>query len=167
VPASVRDDLAMVPLIFLDIDGVLNSARYLAAHTDGEGVVIVDGAFDATAHVDPECVERLNRLVADTGASVVLSSSWRISFGMEKTQSSLAARGFAYQLADSTPRILGEPRHTEIRAYLSNYAEWPPFVILDDAAEAGIGLVEQFVHVRDGLEDAHIDQARAVLRNAT
>lgn len=54
---------AMSPLIFLDIDGVLNSAQFVAENTDGEGVIIVDGALDATAHVDPARVTRLDRLI--------------------------------------------------------------------------------------------------------
>lgn len=33
------------PLIFLDIDGVLNSTRFRAEHTGGDGAVTVDGAF--------------------------------------------------------------------------------------------------------------------------
>lgn len=32
----------MEPLIFLDIDGVLNTARFLSEHARGEGVAIVD-----------------------------------------------------------------------------------------------------------------------------
>ncbi len=146
----------MNPLIFLDIDGVLNSTRFIEESTDGEGVVIVNGEFDATAHIDPSRVVRLNALIAATGARVVLSSSWRQSFGLEKTQRSLRAKGFAHELADCTARFVGEDRHVEIRHYLAAFAEPPSFVILDDAVEAGAGFGERFVHVADGLEDAHV-----------
>lgn len=143
-------------LIFLDIDGVLNSRRFIEESTDGEGVIIVNGELDATAHIDPSRVVRLNALIAATGSRVILSSSWRQSFGLEKTQRSLRARGFAHELADCTARFVGEDRHVEIRHYLSSFAEPPSFVILDDAVEAGTGFGERFVHVADGLEDAHV-----------
>lgn len=151
----------MRPLIFLDIDGVLSSTRFIAENTGGEGVIIVDGELDATAHIDPACVARLDRLIYATSAIVVLSSSWRLLFGREKTQRSLKAKGFAHELADVTPRLHGEPRHREIAAYLSSYPA-RPFVVLDDEEEAGIDA--RFVHVRDGLEDEHVERALQVLR---
>jgi hypothetical protein len=146
-------------LIFLDIDGVLNSAQFIATQTGGEGVVIVDGEFDATHHLDPLRVARLNRLVAATSAEVILSSSWRVLFGVEKTQRSLVARGFAHALADATVRLPGEPRHVEIQSYLSGISEPFAHVVLDDATEAAQGADPCFVLVDDGLEDHHVDTA--------
>lgn len=154
----------MIPLIFLDIDGVLNSVQFIAENTNGEGVIIVDGELDATAHIDPARVARLNRLVGASGARVILSSSWRLLFGLVKTQSSLKAKGFAHELADVTMRLPGEARHLEIKSYLASLREEPPFVVLDDAEEAGIGFGHRFVRVPDGLEDEHVDLALRVLR---
>lgn len=51
------------PVLFLDIDGVLNGHEY-----DRE-------AESSTLH--PDCVARLNRVLADSECSVVLSSAWR------------------------------------------------------------------------------------------
>lgn len=164
----MSNDPSSSGLIFLDIDGVLNSALFLAESTDGEGVIIVDGEFDATAHIDPSCVTRLNALIEATGARVILSSSWRRSFGLEKTQRSLQTKGFAHQLADCTARFVGQERHVEIRHFLSMFTEPPSFVILDDDLEAGVGFGESFVHVADGLEDHHVERAIAILsRRAT
>jgi len=54
-------------LIFLDVDGVLN-------HSKSPGWV---GAEDN--HVlDKDCVDQINRVILQTGAKVVLSSSWRV-----------------------------------------------------------------------------------------
>jgi hypothetical protein len=153
----------MKPLIFLDIDGVLNSAQFLADNTNGEGVVIVDGAFDATGHIDPLRVARLNRLIDATGAGVVLSSSWRKLFGLERTQSSLRAKGFAHQITDCTVRLVGEPRHVEIESYLAALSTRPRFVILDDDEDAGVEFGPNFIHVPDGLEDEHVERARRIL----
>jgi hypothetical protein len=153
----------MKRLIFLDIDGVLNSAQFRAENTNGEGVVIVDGAFDATAHIDPLRVARLNRLIDTTGAEVVLSSSWRKLFGRERTQFSLKAKGFAHQITDCTVRLVGELRHVEIESYLAALGTHPRFVIFDDAEEAGVGFGPNFIHVLDGLEDDHIERACRIL----
>lgn len=154
----------MKRIIFLDIDGVLNSAQFLAGSTSGEGVVIVNGAFDATAHIDPQRVARLNRLIEATDAEVVLSSSWRKLFGLERTQSSLKARGFAHQITDVTARLAGEARRVEIESYLAALDTRPQFVILDDdAGEIGTGFGRNFVHVPDGLEDEHVERARRAL----
>jgi hypothetical protein len=153
----------MQPLLFLDIDGVLNCARFLAESTGGEGVIIVDGALDATAHIDPRRVARLDQLLDATGARVVLSSSWRLLFGIEKTQSSLRAKGFAHEIADATPRLPGEARHVEIACYLSSLRETPAFVILDDAEEAAGTFGRRFIRVTDGLEDEHVALAAQIL----
>jgi hypothetical protein len=153
-------------LLFLDIDGVLNSVQYLAEATGGEGVVIVNGELDATAHIDPTRVVRLNRIVERSGARVILSSSWRRSFGLEKTQRSLRSKGFLHELADETVRLIGHERHVEIRHYLLTFEAVPNFVVLDDALEAGVGLGDHFIHVPDGLEDAHAERAVAILTGA-
>jgi hypothetical protein len=108
-------------------------------------------------------VTRLNALIAVTGSRVILSSSWRQSFGLEKTQRSLRTKGFAHELADCTARFVGQERHVEIRHYLSMFAEPPSFVILDDALEAGVGFGEHFVHVPDGLEDEHVEISVEIL----
>jgi hypothetical protein len=153
----------MTKLIFLDIDGVLNSAEFLAPLLGGRGGNIAEGSFDTSAHIDPQRVQRLNRLIAGTAARVVLSSSWRLAFGREKTEHSLREKGFAHALADETPRIFGGDRHAEIKAYLASLSPPVRFVVLDDDAIAGFGLEENFVHVADGLEDEHVERARRLL----
>lgn len=154
-------------LIFLDIDGVLNSAAFIAEATKGVGVSVVDGAFDATTHLDPARIARLNRLIEAARAAVVLSSSWRLLFGLEKTQASLRQRGFVHELADVTPRILGTDRHAEIKAYLSTLRSPLSFVVLDDDETAGVDLEANFVHVRDGLEEEHVERALLLLTAAS
>src|SRR5262249_44446091 len=145
-------------------DGVLNSTQFLSEPAHGEGVVLVGGEFDATESIDPSCVELLNRLVSESGARVVLSSSWRCLFGLERTQRSLRGKGFAGVLSDATVRLIGSPRHAEIRYYLAGFPGVPNFVVLDDAPEAGSGMGKHFIHVPDGLEPWHVDAAIAVLR---
>lgn len=66
-------------------------------------------------------------------------------------------------LVDSTPRLAGQSRHLEIDHYLSALTTRPDFVVLDDSEEAGIGFGPHFIHVSDGLEDEHVEQALQVL----
>ena len=58
--------------IFLDIDGVLNYKDYLLFHRDDDFII------------DEINVRRLQRLVFETNARIVLSSSWR--YGFEKNE---------------------------------------------------------------------------------
>lgn len=51
-------------LLFLDVDGVLN-------HTDCD--------WTTSRTLDLACVERVKRIVQETGAQIVLSSTWRLS----------------------------------------------------------------------------------------
>ena len=55
----------MKKIIFLDIDGVLNSETYDKNRTAGA--------------IDPECAKRLNRIIKETNADIVISSSWKLS----------------------------------------------------------------------------------------
>jgi len=71
----------MKPILFLDVDGVLN-----------------DHTFDAIAcscTVDRACVERLNQVIAATDCEIVLSSAWRyLTFGAD----GMTLKGLAYLL---------------------------------------------------------------------
>ena len=59
-------------VIFLDIDGVLNSAKYFDRIKNLEITEIEE-------QIDIKKVELLKKAVDETGAKVALSSSWRYS----------------------------------------------------------------------------------------
>ena len=67
--------LGDMKLIFLDIDGVLNSVAWQENRPPKEPPGLI---LDALAHwkrsLDPQCIERLNRIWQETGAAVVISS---------------------------------------------------------------------------------------------
>lgn len=160
----------MSPIIFLDIDGVLNSDAFLreAATKDGGRIVLASGYYSETSdwdprtHIDPARVARLNQILARTGAKVVVSSSWRTDFSLNELSGFLGHHGFVGELVDVTPQLFNRERFVEIKRWLSNQANPPRFVILDDDRDAGYGF-EQFVHVTDGLEDEHVERAVAIL----
>jgi hypothetical protein len=139
-------------LIFTDFDGVLNQHA--------------SGAYELA----PAQVSRLERLAAETGAVVVVSSWWRW-IGVAALRRDLAIAGFTGRLIGRTP-WLGETdawdareRGTEIDAvlaYLGDRVE--SFVILDDHNRMG-GLLPSLVQTVStvGLTDADVERARAVL----
>src|SRR4051794_19397850 len=101
-------------VIFLDIDGVLNST-----HTANPR------RFPYIA--DPELVTRLKDVLAKTGAEVVLSSTWRYDpVGI------LAARHFGIPFIDVTPDLPKQPRNLEIRQWLRAHPDVERFAVLDD-----------------------------------
>lgn len=103
-------------VIFLDIDGVLNTQSSRTA-TQREGI-------------DRDCLRCLHELVQDTGATVVITSVWRKFHTVEALKVTL-------QLAvtpDATPR-LGPRRGQEIRAWLELHPDVTQFVILDDESK--------------------------------
>ena len=100
-------------VIFLDIDGVL-------AH------------FGSNERLDPAAVERLNQLVNATGADVILTSSWRDTFGVNETERRLKTAGFTGSITGAVPCLVNGTRCDEIDAFLERLEVPARFVILDD-----------------------------------
>lgn len=150
-------------VLFLDIDGVLNSSAYLLALAKADpGVKVVDGGWDFTDHLDPARVMKLNAIVDATSCNVVLSSSWRCMRSIGEVQRMLRHRGYTGRLSSTTPRLMGHERHVEIRRWL----EGKPvdrFAILDDDQDAGVGFGHWFVRTADGIEDEHVERVIEVL----
>ena len=63
-------------VIFLDIDGVLNFERWYQ-NVDGRNPGNLNGE---EGDLDPECINRIIKICNETGAKVVISSDWRISW---------------------------------------------------------------------------------------
>lgn len=59
-------------VIFLDIDGVLNSNDW---YVKTRGI----GGYNG-GDVDPKCIELINDLIDATGAKIIMSSSWRSDY---------------------------------------------------------------------------------------
>ena len=57
-------------VIFLDIDGVLNSDDYIDIAKNSQGI---------ERHIDIDKVKLLKKAINETGAKTVLTSSWRNS----------------------------------------------------------------------------------------
>jgi hypothetical protein len=140
-------------LVFLDIDGVLNSNKWVWEH---------DRSNDQMEHLDPSLVLRLNRLHETTGCLYVLSSTWRILF-YNDTRRGLRNLGFTGQIIDATPTG-GRFRGAEIMAWIQEANFNGKFVILDDSDDMG-KLLPYLIkcNADTGVTDLEIDQAIQVL----
>lgn len=134
-------------IIFLDVDGVLNSAKdFYSIELEN------DKHFDL-----------LKELVDKTGAKIVLSSSWRIGFNPTTHEPDrilarkLGERGmFIY---DFTPYLTGG-RINEIHEWLKKNPV-DKFVILDDEEVSYPNLVQTNTMV--GLQKEDIEKASKIL----
>jgi hypothetical protein len=139
-------------VVFLDIDGVLNSADYLYSLRRRPG----------THKIDPLAVQRLNRITDATGAVIFVSSTWRI-MGLKAIRTLLREHGVTAKIVGVTPddnRIRG----LQI-AQCINTHDVDAYVILDDDADMG-RLMSRLVQTDfdHGLTDEHAARAIAVLR---
>lgn len=159
----------MRKIVFLDIDGVLNSADY----------------FDQTKHckgyseINPEKVKLLKEIVDRTGSEIVLSSTWR-NLAKRKDESEHpmytyltdTLREYGLKIIEHTPYIdMNRPK--EIKAWLDGQPDTDiKFVSLDDDFpqqkydEVGIGdcLVKTSFYEKDGgLRREHVEKAVEIL----
>lgn len=147
-------------VVFLDFDGVLNSAEFMRRDP---------GPFD---RLDPLAVARLGSIVARSGARIVVTSSWRLSRSMRTIEGLLAAHGFSEGIESCTPDLSGAifmadwslTRSTEILTWLS-CAPVPVerFVVLDDGDLEDLTPHQVRTTFERGLLDEHVEQAIAML----
>jgi len=131
-------------ILFLDFDGVLNSADSWRKRPDGwvgpwEGNREIPLSLLAI-RLDPERVRILNDVLERTGAKVVLSTSWRNWPEQDYVRERLDEAGFAGTIVGATPGWLGpgKRRGDEIQAWLDqNQGEVEAFAILDDSDDMG------------------------------
>lgn len=141
----------MTGVLFLDIDGVLNSDCYQYGLAMGT---------PANDRFDPAAVATLNEITRRWTLKLVVSSSWRIMPDIERL---LRAHGVHAEIIGGTPFRAG-PRGNEISEWLADHPEIVRFVILDDDADMG-DLRDHLVQTdyRRGLLPEHIESVAAVL----
>lgn len=154
-------------IIFLDIDGVLNSERWLMS---------LGEAWNRT-HIDPAAVAVLNQVVRATDAVVVISSTWRKMHTKAAIRGFLKDAGFTGTVIGITPdfnKLARYERPTkdgsfvrgdEIAEWLKDRPDIESFVILDDDSDMG-ALKHKLVQTTstDGLLMAHLPLILSQLR---
>lgn len=130
-------------VIFLDIDGVLNSQAWAQF---GHGPTEDGTCSTETLKWDPQAIANLRAIVDETRASIVISSSWR---GYGKNAVETWKRMFACYGWSDAP-VIGETpdlnrfeggvfvsriRGDEVAAWLKNHPEVTDYVCIDDGAD--------------------------------
>ncbi len=153
------------PLLFLDIDGVLNSygSRFESGQTP----------------LDPANIACFNRIVAATGADIVVTSTWRYFTPFEELRGYFAEAGILGEIVDVAPDLIAGlgteaarlvTRGQEIHAWFKERGELDPcapedvFVILDDRTDLEPYLDRLVLTtIERGLTDAEADRAIELL----
>lgn len=131
-------------IIFLDFDGVLNHEQfYVKRHADdfkgyGEHPV---------CEFDFNSVKVLNHIIEETGAKVVVSSTWRLGRSVKELQDILDSVGFKGEVIGKTPNLRNGGdyilRGNEILKWIrdnkevikEDYHEFENYVIFDDDSD--------------------------------
>lgn len=151
-------------IIFLDIDGVLNSKAYERT---------LD--YCSIANIDESRIPLLKQIVDTTGAKIVLSTSWRKHWDKDVSKCSEDGKlindcleRYGLYVYDKTPFIDDRTKkYDDIKSWLSEHNDVEQFVILDDEpfgwGELQDYLVKTDYRIGRGLERIHVEQAIEIL----
>lgn len=126
-------------VIFLDIDGVLNSDIWYQKQ-DNE----VKKSKDLKLHLDPHAIKLLNKIVVQTKSKIVLSSTWRRHYSLKEIGCIFKNIGFVGEFISKTPDLVSLDenfiRGNEILKWCKDneaiiackYHNFKSYVILDD-----------------------------------
>lgn len=158
-------------IIFLDIDGVLNSSFDVKEEYERTG--IKKGLIN-TVYERP--ILLLKTLIDETEAKIVLSSSWRLFSEDTPDEISLLSilkeelNKYGLGIYDITPNLQSENncRGKEIKKWIANNQnkEIESFVILDDDSDMEDLKETNLVQTtfKDGLQIHHIEKALNILQ---
>ena len=125
-------------IIFLDVDGVLNSLSFADKMRREEGVSVFREDI-----LDGRCLALLRDIVEKTDAKIVVSSAWRkIPSSFENLKSWLERYGMT--VFDVTPYVGGE-RGDDITAWFNRNPGEYRYVILDDDSDMTVH-IDHLVH---------------------
>lgn len=126
-------DKKSMKVIFLDFDGVLDTAYY--GHILGKEGLPYHDEFGAV--FDPNSVGYLKEIIEKTGADIVVTSSWKSLMTYRDMLNMWEQRGLPGYVIDLTPSSSGcRHRGDEIDAWLKECKDECQYVILDDIDES-------------------------------
>lgn len=143
-------------IIFLDIDGVLNSEAYFDSLPEG---IAARRSGNRLKCLDKSAITRLNKILKVTGAEIVLSSSWRVK-GLKTCNQLLTDAGCEKEAIGSTPMSMKLNRVNEIRLWREesqhNVVKW---IAIDDEDISLLGENAVQTSSDRGLQDEHVREA--------
>ena len=156
-------------VIFLDVDGVLNSDVTVR---ETKEVPIIDGLLT----VADSLIEKLAMIVHTCNAKIVLSSTWR-KFRYKKYDDNhvnfydlleMKLKNYAVEIYDVTEISLDNNRAAEIQNWLNSHKNIESFVILDDEIHKVIPpFLKEAIAIDGyyGLTDKDVNDAINILNN--
>jgi len=147
------------PVVFLDIDGVLNSTQFFKMEDTYP-------KSNPRSQLDSEAISYLNE-IADW--NFVLSSTWRKFYDKSEMNNMLDDMGFKGTIIDYTPDLnwQGSIRGNEIMVWMreNNLGDSKKYVIFDDDSDILYWQRNNFVHVDNhfGLGPNHVWRAKNIL----
>lgn len=120
-------------VLFLDLDGVLNSTASFRLN-ERKGM---NGMHEALSETSCSNLQHVLDLVPSL--RMVISSTWRLYYSMTDICRMLEERYIdAKRVIDKTPATMSGPRGHEISLWLKDYPKIKRFVVVDDDAEAHV-----------------------------
>jgi hypothetical protein len=115
-------------IIFLDFDGVMDTEYYDHLLSEADKPI-----FDEYGLLfDPECVKNLKYIVDNTGADIVVSSTWKDIMSYEEIHDMWKCRRLPGHVTDVTPSTENHKRGDEIDGWLKECHTECNYVIIDD-----------------------------------
>lgn len=183
----------MRKIIFLDIDGVLNCENgYKGGYCKYKDLIVGSGKRDHYQQFYPPSKKLINKLIEETDAQVVISSTWRFS-GIDFLRNVWKSEGMSGEIIDVTPSFINVdisyriPRGCEIDQWLRESGLWTikwskeklheymvesdieNYIIIDDDSDMLYNQKDHFVHVlpsprnKEGFNQENYEQASSIL----
>lgn len=125
-------------LIFLDVDGVLNSEEYIVKEHDrlGHEIYVKTYLQQGGIPFDPKCLKFLKYIIDKTNALICVSSTWRLSKD-KRERLNLILGSYADRIIGYIPYFgFEKARGFEIEQFLNNLKEikcpLENYIIIDD-----------------------------------
>jgi hypothetical protein len=141
-------------VLFLDVDGVINSVRSATAFggfpwkVDSKEIKLFDNV----------AISLIRKICKETNTKIVLSSTWRKTVGWKALRDALKL-----DIIDATPFTFSERmRGVEINEWLEKHPEVTKYVIVDDDTDMLEAQKKNFVRV-DSLEGLSYKNYKQIL----
>lgn len=141
----------LYPVVFLDIDGVLNSAIFFELNfKDKQSYETREDI--ALSMIDPKSVENLNSIIKQvSNVQIVISSTWRRGYTKEELNTFLRQKGLSKDILGCTPAYNFKycVRGNEIKGWLESNRPMGFFryIILDDDSDMLYEQRNNFLHI--------------------
>jgi hypothetical protein len=154
---KLKESIQNQKILFLDIDGVLNSEVYYKTTSHLE---------NNSSRFDPLSVEFIKKLVEEFSLRIVISSTWRYGAAdrlMHELKNSKLIKYLYHEWF--TPVIHPAHRGTEIKLWIDLHPEVTDYIIIDDDENMLEEQMTRFVRtgLHEGMTEEHFNRVRAIL----